>query len=88
MLQLCPTPSDSGVEMDLNPDNEPDQGPSPGPEPEDQEYQSGRLKVSVHLEPFRPQQVIAKFCSSAIKKSSRRIVENVRDHYAGHNLMK
>ena len=84
----APTPPDSDGDMNLCPDIEPecDQDPSPGPEIEDQleEHQplSGRQKASAQLEPIHPPTVIAKLCSSAFKKSTRRILENVRGNYA------
>ena len=73
----APTPSDSEGDMDVSPDLEPDQDPSPGPEIEDQEHQSGRQKASAHLEPFHPPTVIAKLCSSAFKRNTSRILEDV-----------
>ena len=84
----APTPPDSDGDMNLCPDIEPecDQDPSPGPEIEEQleEHQplSGRQKASAQLEPIHPPTVIAKLCSSAFKKSTRRILENVRGNYA------
>ena len=84
----APTPPDSDGDMNLCPDIEPecDQDPSPGPEIEDQleEHQPlpGRQKASAQLEPIHPPTVIAKLCSSAFKKSTRRILENVRGNYA------
>ena len=74
--------------MNLCPDIEPecDQDPSPGPETEDQleEHQplSSRQKASAQLEPIHLPTVIAKLCSSSFKKSTRRILENVRGNYA------
>ena len=84
----APTPPDSDGDMNLCPDIEPecDQDPSPGPEIEEQleEHQPlpGRQKASAQLEPIHPPTVIAKLCSSAFKKSTRRILENVRGNYA------
>ena len=86
----APTPPDSDGDMNLCPDIEPecDQDPSTGPEIEEQreelEHQplSGRQKASAQLEPIHPPTVIAKLCSSAFKKSTRRILENVRGNYA------
>ena len=86
----APTPPDSDGDMNLCPDIEPecDQDPSPGPEIEEQleelEHQplSGRQKASAQLEPIHPPTVIAKLCSSAFKKSTRRISENVHGNYA------
>ena len=77
----APTPPDSDGDLNLCPDIKPecDQGPSPGPEIEEQleelEHQplSGRQKASAQLEPIHPPTVIAKLCSSAVKKSTRRI---------------
>ena len=43
---------------------------------------SGRQKASAQLEPIHPPTVIAKLCSSAFKKSTRRILENVCVNYA------
>ena len=68
--------------MDLSPDIEPDQDPIPGPEIEDLEHQSGRQKASALLHPFHPPTVIAKSCSGAFKRNTRRISEDVRGHYA------
>ena len=74
--------------MNLCPDIQPerDQDPSPVPEIEEQleEHQPlpGRQKASAQLEPIHPPTVIAKLCSSAFKKSTRRILENVRGNYA------
>ena len=42
----------------------------------------GRQKASAQLEPVHPPTVIAKLCSTAFKKSTRRILENVRGNYA------
>ena len=84
----APTPPDSDGDMNLCPDIEPecDQDPSPGPEIEEQREEleplSGRQKASAQLKPIHPPTVIAKLCSSAFKKSSRRILENVRENYA------
>jgi len=63
--------------MDLSPDIEPDQDPSPEPEIEDLEQQSGRQKASALLQPFHPATVIAKLCSSAFKRNTCRILEDV-----------
>ena len=41
-----------------------------------------RQKASAQLKPIHPPTVIAKLCSSAFKKSTRRILENVRENYA------
>ena len=68
--------------MDLSPDIEPDQDPSPGPEIEYLEHQSGRQKASALLHPFHPPTVIAELCSSAFKRNTRRILEDVNEHYA------
>ena len=68
--------------MDLRLEIEPDQNPSPGPEIEDLEHQSGRQKASALLHPFHPPTVIAKLCSSAFKRNTRRIWEDVCGHYA------
>ena len=84
----APTPPDSDGDMNLCPDIEPecDQDPSPGPEIEEQREEleplSGRQKASAQLKPIHPPTVIAKLCSSAFKKSTRRILENVRENYA------
>ena len=84
----APTPPDSDGDMNLCPDIEPecDQDPSPGPEIEEQREEleplSGRQKASAQLKPIHPPTVIAKLCSSAFKKSSRRILENGRENYA------
>ena len=43
---------------------------------------SGRQKASAQLEPIHPPTVIAKLSSSAFKKSTRRILENVHGNYA------
>ena len=63
-------------------DFEPDQNLNPSsdsPEIEDQGHhpQPGRQKASAHLQPFHPPTVIAKLCSTAFKKNSRRILEFV-----------
>ncbi len=72
--------------MDLSHDIETDQDPSPGPEIENQEHQSGRQKPSALLEPFHPPTVIAKLCSShessAFRRNTRRISDDVRGNYA------
>ena len=74
--------------MNLSPDIEAecDQDPNPGPEIEEQleEHQSrsGRQKAS-HLKPIHPPTVIAKLCSCAFKKSTRRISDNFCGNYAG-----
>ena len=84
----APTPPDSDEDLNLCPDIEPecDQDPSPGPEIEEQREEleplSGRQKASAQLKPIHPPTVIAKLCSSAFKKSTRRILENVRENYA------
>ena len=84
----APTPPDSDGDMNLCPDIQPerDQDPSPVPEIEEQleEHQPlpGRQKASAQLEPIHPPTVIAKLCSSAFKKSTRRILENVHGNYA------
>ena len=84
----APTPPGSDGDMNLCPDIEPecDQDPSPGPEIEEQREEleplSGRQKASAQLKPIHPPTVIAKLCSSAFKKSTRRILENVRENYA------
>ena len=84
----APTPPDSDEDLNLCPDIEPecDQDPSPGPEIEEQREEleplSGRQKASAHLQLFHPPTVIAKLCSSAFKKNSRRILEDVRGIYA------
>ena len=77
----APTPPDSDGDLNLCPYIGPecDQDPSPGPEIEEQleelEHQplSGRQKASAQLEPIHPPTVIVKLCSSAFKKSTRRI---------------
>jgi hypothetical protein len=68
--------------MDLSPDIEPDQDPGPGPEIEDLEHQSSRQKASALLQPFHSPTVIAKLCSSAFERNTRRILEDDRGHYA------
>ena len=80
----APTPPDSEDESDLRPNIEHDQPRSDSPEIGDQGHhpQPGRQKASAHLQPFHPPTVIAKLCSTAFKKNSRRILENVRGNYA------
>ena len=84
----APTPPDSDGDMNLCPDIELecDQDPSPGPNMEEQLEKhpplSGRQKASAQMEPIHSPTLIAKLCSSAFKKSTRRILENVRGNFA------
>ena len=81
---VAPTPPDNKDESDLRPDIEHDQPRSDSPEIGDQGHhpQPGRQKASAHLHPFHPPTVIAKLCSTAFKKNTRRILEDVRGNYA------